>query len=80
VSCLLCGEKDERSKVPSWRCVTGMSRGASSEDRTLVKEVSADTQADSRRWKAGLKLEIIDGVRTRTEGLAIVVDAPWRCG
>jgi len=54
VSCLLCGEKDERSKVPSWRCVTGMSRGASSED--------------------------IDGVRTRTEGLAIVVDAPWRCG
>jgi hypothetical protein len=57
-----------------------MSRGASSEDNTLVKAVSADTQADSGRWKAGFKLEIIDGVRTRTEGLAVVVDVPWRCG
>jgi len=66
--------------VPSWRWVTGISRGASSEDRTLVKAVSADTQADSGRWKAGFKLEIIDGVRTRTEGLAVVVDVAWRCG
>jgi len=80
VSCLLWGEKDERSKVPSWRCVTGISRGASSEDNTLVKAVSAETQADSGRWKAGFKLDIIDGVRTRTEGLVVVVNVPWRCG
>jgi hypothetical protein len=34
-----------------------------------VKEVSAETIADSERWKAGFRLEIMEGVRTRTEGL-----------
>lgn len=46
-----------------------MPRGWSSEERTEVKEESAETIADSGRWKAGFRLEIIEGVRTRTEGL-----------
>lgn len=57
------------SKVPSWRCVTGIPRGCSSEERTVVKDERAETMADSGRWKAGFRLEIMEGVRTRTEGL-----------
>lgn len=50
-------------------CVTGIPRGCNSELRTEVKEVRAETMADSGRWKAGLRLEIMEGVRMRTEGL-----------
>lgn len=64
-----CGAKDEKSKVPSWRCVTGMFRGESSAVRVCVNEVSAAVMEDSGRWKAGFRLGIMFGVRTRTEGL-----------
>jgi hypothetical protein len=57
------------SKVPSFRCVTGIERGRSSDVRTEVNEESAETMLDSARWKAGLRLEIMEGVRTKTEGL-----------
>jgi len=57
------------SKVPSRMCVTGIPSGCSSEVRTEVNDVSAETIADSGRWKAGFRLEIMEGVRTRTEGL-----------
>jgi hypothetical protein len=56
------------SKFPSLRCVTGMPRGASSEESTEVKDDSAATMLDSGAWNAGDKLEIIDGVRTSTDG------------
>lgn len=36
----------------------------------MANEESADTIEDSGRWKAGLRLGIIEGVRTKTEGLA----------
>jgi hypothetical protein len=36
----------------------------------VANEESADTIEDSGRWKAGLRLGIIEGVRTKTEGLA----------
>jgi len=58
----------ERSKVPSWRCWTGMERGASSDLKTAAKPVRAGTRADSTEWKAGERLGIIEGVRMRTEG------------
>lgn len=70
------------SKVPSWICVTGIPRGWSSEERTEVKEERAETIADSGRWKAGFRLDIIEGVRTRTEGLTGVGGGPgctWGC-
>jgi hypothetical protein len=47
-----------------------------------VKEERAETIADSGRWKAGLRFEIIEGVRTRTEGLIRAADEPlcwWGC-
>lgn len=56
------------SKVPSWRCVTGTPTGESSEDRTDVKDDRAETMLASGAWKAGDMLEIIVGVRTRTDG------------
>lgn len=40
--------------------------------RTLVKDVSAETRSDSGAWKAGERLEIIEGVRTRTDGFDVV--------
>ena len=46
-----------------------MPRGCSSEERTEVKDERAETIADSGRWKAGCRLEIIEGVRIRTDGL-----------
>jgi hypothetical protein len=56
------------SKFPSWMWVTGMFRGCISAFKTVVKDFSADTIADSGRWNAGDKDEIIEGVRTSTEG------------
>jgi hypothetical protein len=53
-----------------------MERGESSEERTDVKEESAATMLDSGAWKAGDKLGIIEGVRTRTEGLGTVGESP----
>lgn len=37
---------------------------------------------DSGAWKAGLREDIMDGVRRRTEGLGVVegVELAWRCG
>lgn len=61
--------KDERSKVPSWRCVTGILRGASSALNTEEREVRAEFIRDSGAWKAGFKEDIIEGVRRRIEGL-----------
>jgi hypothetical protein len=64
----LCGEKTEVSKLPSWRWVTGMPMGDSSEVRTEVKEDRAATMLDSGAWKGGDRLEMMQGVRTRTDG------------
>lgn len=58
----------EVSNVPSWRWVTGMPMGESSEERTDVKDERAETMLDSGAWNAGDRLEIMDGVRTRTDG------------
>jgi hypothetical protein len=71
--------KGEVSKVPSWICVTGIPRGWSSDERTEVKDERAETIADSGRWKAGFRLEMMEGVRTRTEGLTGVGAGPG-CG
>ena len=60
--------KEERSKVPSWRWETGILSGESSERRTEVKDVRAETKSDSGAWKAGLREGMIVGVKTRTEG------------
>ena len=68
VSWRLWGEKELKSKLPSCRWETGISKGASSADNTDVKEESAAFMEDSGRWKAGFRLGIIEGVRTRTEG------------
>lgn len=59
------------SKVPSWICVTGISRGDSSDDRTEVKAFSAAIVRDSGRWKAGFRLEIMLGVKTRIDGFGV---------
>jgi hypothetical protein len=67
----LCGEKELKSNVPSWRWLTGISSGASSACKTSVKLESAETREDSGRWKAGRRLEIMEGVRMRTEGLGV---------
>lgn len=50
-----------------------MERGASSALRTSVKELRADTMLDSERWKAGLREDIMLGVRTSTDGLAVLL-------
>ena len=49
--------------------MTGIFRGRSSFARPEANEESADTIIDSGIWKAGLRLDIIDGVRIKTEGL-----------
>jgi hypothetical protein len=49
VSWRLWGQNAERSKVPSWMCVTGIESGASSAVRTDVKDVNADTMLLSGR-------------------------------
>lgn len=67
---MLCGEKEETSKEPSWRCITGMLRGRSSEVRVWVKVVRAVVIRDSGRWKEGEREDIMLGVRRRTEGLS----------
>ena len=48
--------------------MTGISRGESSAEMTFTEEVSAATILLSGRWKAGLRFEMIFGVRTRTDG------------
>ena len=61
--------------------MTGISRGANSADNTDVNDDSAAQIADSGRWKAGFRLEIIDGVRTSTDGLGAGVEtAAWWSG
>jgi len=75
----LCGEKAPRSNVPSCRWETGISSGASSADNTEVKELRAAQIVDSGRWKAGFRLDIMEGVRTRTDGLGPVVDGAGWC-
>lgn len=71
--------------MPSWRWVTGISSGESSAETTLMEEVRAATILLSGRWKAGLRLEIMFGVRTRTDGLGggglvLKGGAEWRSG
>jgi hypothetical protein len=77
---LLCGRKALKSKVPSWRCVTGIERGASSAERTSVKASRAETMLDSGRWKAGWREEMMFGVRTKTEGFLAVAEWDCECG
>lgn len=65
--------------------MTGISSGESSAVITFTEAVSAATILLSGRWKAGLRFEIIFGVRTRTEGLGgggLVDDTgpAWRSG
>ena len=67
------------SKVPSCRCVTGIPTGESSEERTEVNEDRAATMLDSGAWKAGDRLGIMDGVRTRTDGFVAALGAEWCC-
>jgi hypothetical protein len=38
-----------------------------------VKEVKAATMLDSGAWNGGDRLEIMDGVRTRTDGFGEVL-------
>jgi hypothetical protein len=65
----LCGSKALRSKLPKCICTTGISSGASSAVKTSAKLVRAEVMDDSGRWKAGRREDIIEGVRSRTEGL-----------
>jgi len=59
--------------------VTGIPSGASSEVRVCVKDVKADIIADSGKWNAGLREDIIFGVKTNTDGLAAAdVGVEWR--
>ena len=51
-----------RSKVPSWRCVTGILRGE-------ISAVRAELMRASGAWKAGEREVIMEGVRRRMEGL-----------
>jgi len=69
-SALLWGEKDETSKEPSWRWVTGMLRGRSSDVKVCMKVVRAVVIRDSGRWKDGKREDIMLGVRSKTEGFA----------
>lgn len=48
--------------------------GESSEERTDVKEESAETMLDSGAWKGGDRLEMMEGVRTRTDGFGGAVE------
>jgi hypothetical protein len=58
-----------------------MERGQSSDCRTLVKAFRAETERDSGRWKAGFRLEIILGVRTKMDGFGAGIAGPvCRCG
>jgi hypothetical protein len=75
---LLCGEKQLKSNVPNCKCVTGIASGESSAFNTWVADSKAATIEDSGRWKAGLRLDIIDGVRTRTDGLGGVAKGAGR--
>ena len=77
---MLCGEKALVSKVPSWRCVTGISNGANSALNTFVALASAEIIADSGRWNAGDKLDIILGVKKRTDGFPTNRCVGRRCG
>lgn len=56
-----------------------MLSGASSAESTDVKDVSPAIMLLSGRWNAGLRLEIMLGVRTSTEGLSGAVWLLW-CG
>jgi hypothetical protein len=76
----LCGENREVSNVPSWRCVTGMPIGESSEESTDVKEERAETMLDSGAWNGGERLEMMEGVRTRTDGLDGAAEGECCCG
>ena len=58
-----------RSKVPSWRCVTGILRGEISAVRTVERDVRAELMRASGAWKAGEREVIMEGVRRRMEGL-----------
>lgn len=66
-----CGRKEDTSKVPRWRCVTGISRGVSSAVRTDERDVRAELMRDSGAWKAGLSEDMMEGVRNTTDGLAM---------
>jgi len=66
---LLYGEKELMSKVPSWRCVTGIERGASSAVKTVENVVKAVFKSDSGRWKEGERADMMDGVSNNTDGL-----------
>jgi hypothetical protein len=48
-------------------------------DKTDVKLESAAQIEDSSKWNAGLRLGIMEGVMTRTEGLG-AAGAEWSCG
>ena len=63
------GVKALRSKVPSWRCVTGILRGEISAVRTVERDVRAELMRASGAWKAGEREVIMEGVRRRMEGL-----------
>jgi hypothetical protein len=51
-----------------------MLRGASLEERTDVNEERAAIIEDSGRWNAGLRLGIMHGVNTRTDGFGAGAD------
>lgn len=61
--------------------MTGISRGFNSAVRTAVNELRAEIMLDSGRWKAGERLAIMLGVRTRTDGLiGSCVGVMFECG
>lgn len=51
-------------------CVTGIARGRSSAVNTSVKADRAEQTVASGAWKGGLIEEMMDGVKTRTLGVA----------
>lgn len=78
-----------RSKVPSWRCVTGILRGEISAVRTVERDVRAELMRASGAWKAGEREVIMEGVSRRIEGLGPsatavgagdVLGLEWKCG
>lgn len=62
------GVKLEKSKVPSWTCVTGMDNGLSSPARTSVNADRAEQTVASGAWNGGFIEDMIEGVKTRTFG------------
>jgi hypothetical protein len=59
---------DDRSKLPSFKCVRWILSGETSAANDCANAVNAEVIRDSGPRKGGLRLEIIEGVRRRICG------------